>query len=82
VKDWWAAFLEAVQTEDFTCFKFVDEAMTYCRRYARVAGWHRAHQTTPLHGGPNVTLMATLTPNGLPVVVYFGEEGHNFRLGR
>jgi hypothetical protein len=35
-----AAFLEAVQNEDFTCFKFVDETstnLTYCRRYARAA---------------------------------------------
>ncbi len=63
-----AAFLEAVQNEDFTCFKFVDETstnLTYCRRYARAAGGQRAHQATPLHGGPNVTLVAALTPNGL-----------------
>ena len=32
-----AAFVKAVQAEDFTCFKFVDETstnLTYCRRYA------------------------------------------------
>ena len=63
-----AAFLEAVQSEDFTCFKFVDETSTnlsYCRRYARAEGGQRARQATPLHGGPNVTLVAALTPTGL-----------------
>ena len=63
-----AAFLEAVQAEDFTCFKFVDETstnLTSCRRYARAEGGARAHQATPLHGGPNVTLVAALTPTGL-----------------
>ena len=63
-----AAYLEALQTEDFTRFKFVDETstnLTYCRRYARAEGGQRAHKATPLHGGPNVTLVAALTPNGL-----------------
>ena len=63
-----AAFLEAVQSDDFTCLKFVDETstnLTYCRRYARAEGGQRAGQATPLHGGPNVTLVAALTPNGL-----------------
>jgi len=63
-----AAFVEAMQHEDFTRFKFVDETstnLTYCRRYARAAGGQRAGQATPLHGGPNVTLVAALTPQGL-----------------
>jgi transposase len=63
-----AAFVEAVQAEDYTCLKFVDETstnLTYCRRYARAEGGQRAHQAMPLHGGPNVTLVAALTPNGL-----------------
>jgi transposase len=63
-----AAFLEAVQSEDFAYFKFVDETstnLTYCRRYARAEGGQRAHQATPLHGGPNVTLVAALPPDGL-----------------
>jgi len=62
-----AAFIEAVQGEDFTCFKFVDETstnLTYCRRYARAEGGQRVHHATPLHGGPNVTLVAALTPTG------------------
>ena len=61
-------FVEALQAEDFTRFKFVDETstnLTYCRRYARAEGGQRAHQATPLHGGPNVTLVAALTPTGL-----------------
>jgi transposase len=63
-----AAFLEAGQREEFTCFKFGDETstkLTYCRRYARAQGGQRAHQATPLHGGPHVTLVAALTPSGL-----------------
>ena len=62
------AFVGAVQTEDFTRFKFVDETSTnlaYGRRYARAEGGQRAHQATPLHGGPNVTQVAALTPSGL-----------------
>ena len=61
-------FVEALQVEDFTRFKFVDETstnLTYCRRYARAEGGQRAPQATPLHGGPNVTLVAALTPTGL-----------------
>ena len=60
--------MEALQVEDFTCFKFVDETstnLTYCRRYARAEGGQRAHQATPLHSGPNVTLVAALTPSEL-----------------
>ena len=62
------AFVEALQSEDVTCFKFVNETstnLTYCRRYARAEGGQRAPQATPLHGGPNVTLVAALTPTGL-----------------
>ena len=39
--------------------------LTYCRRYARAEGGQRAHQGVPLRGGPNVTLVAALTPDGL-----------------
>ena len=71
-----AAFLEAVQSEDFTCFKFVDETstnLTYCRRYARAEGGQRGHQATPLHGGPNVTLIAALTSSGLGALMSVDE---------
>ena len=63
-----ADFLEAVQGNDFTCFKFVDEPGTnlaHCRRHARAAGGQRARQGVPLRGGPNATLVAALTPQGL-----------------
>ena len=39
--------------------------LTFCRRYARTEGGQRAHQATPLHGGPNGPLIAALTPDGL-----------------
>ncbi|WP_197076982.1 transposase [Hymenobacter terrenus] len=61
-------FVEAIQGADFTCFKFVDETstnLTYCRRYARTEGGQRVGQGGPLHGGPNVTLVAALTAKGL-----------------
>ena len=46
--------------------------LTYCRRYARAESGRRAHQATPLHGGPNVTLVAALTPNGLQAMTVSG----------
>ena len=55
-----AALVEAVQAENFTCFRFMDETstnLTYCCRYVRTKGVHRAHQATSLHGGSNVTLV-------------------------
>ena len=61
-------FVEALQHESFTCFKFVGDTstdLTYCRRYARAEGGQRARQGVPLHSGPNVTLVAALTPQGL-----------------
>ena len=63
-----AAFVEVVQSEDFTCFKFADETstnLTHGRRVARAEGWQRAYQATPLLSGSNVTLVAALTPSGL-----------------
>ncbi len=51
-----------------TRFVFVDETstnLTYCRRYGRAPAGQRLDQAVPLHGGPNVTLIAALTPNGL-----------------
>ena len=61
-------FVEAVQEEDVTRFVFVDETsttLTYCRRYGRAPAGRRLHQTVPLRGGPNVTLIAALTSDGL-----------------
>ncbi|WP_226929859.1 transposase [Hymenobacter siberiensis] len=51
-----------------TRFVFVDETstnLTYCRRYGRAPTGQRLGQAVPLHGGPNGTLIATLTPEGL-----------------
>ena len=61
------AYLEVLQTEDFTRFKFVNETSTnfpYGHRYARAEGGQRAHQATPRPGGPNVMLVVAI-PNGL-----------------
>ena len=60
--------MAAVQAEDWTRFVFVDETstnLTYCRRYGRAPQGRRMDQAVPLHGGPNVTLIAALTPGGL-----------------
>ena len=60
--------MEAVQEEAFTRFVFVDETstnLTYCRRYGRGPAGQRRAQAVPLHSGPNVTLIAALTPDGL-----------------
>ncbi len=61
-------FVEALAGADFTRFVFVDETstnLTYCRRYGRAPGGQRLQQAVPLHSGPNVTLLAALTPDGL-----------------
>ena len=62
------AFVEAIQQQDVSRFKFVDETstnLTYARRYGRPPGGQRAKQGVPLHQGANVTLAAALTPQGL-----------------
>ncbi|WP_165903809.1 IS630 family transposase [Hymenobacter gummosus] len=66
------AFLEALAGEDVTRFKFVDETsvhLTYTRRYGRAVGGRRLDQAVPLHNGPNVTVLAALTPQGLQAVM-------------
>ncbi len=62
------AFIEAIQHEDVTRFKFVDE-MTYTRRYGRSAGGQRVNAAVPLHNGPNVTLVAALSAQGVEAVM-------------
>ena len=57
-----------MQEEDIARCVFVDETSTnptYCRRYGRAPAGRRLDQAVPLHGGPNVTLIAALTPDGL-----------------
>jgi len=66
------AFLEALSGEDVTRFKFVDETsvnLTYTRRYGRAAGGRRVDQAVPLHSGPNVTVVAALTAQGVEAVM-------------
>jgi len=66
------AFLEALPGEDVRRFKFVDETsvnLTYTRRYGRAAGGRRVDQAGPLHNGPNVTVVAALTAQGLKAVM-------------
>ena len=66
------AFIEAIQEEDVARFKFVDETsvnLTYTRRYGRAPGGQRVDQAVPLHNGPNVTVIAALTPQGLEAVM-------------
>ena len=61
-------FLEALPQEDVTRLVFVDETstnLTYCRRYGRAPAGRRLDQAVPLRNGPNVTLIAALTPDGL-----------------
>ena len=65
-------FLEAIQDEDFTRFKLVDEAgvnLAYARRCGRAAGGRRVRQGVPLHGGPNVTVVGALSVQGLEAVM-------------
>ncbi len=66
------AFLEALPAEDATRFKFVDETsvnLTYTRRYGRAPGGQRVDQAVPLRNGPNVTIIAALTPQGVEAVM-------------
>ena len=61
-------FMEAMQEEDVARFVFVDETsthLTYCRRHGQAPAGRRLDQAVPLHGGPNMTLIVALTPDGL-----------------
>ncbi|RZK15402.1 MAG: hypothetical protein EOO56_22910 [Hymenobacter sp.] len=65
-------FIEAIQHEDVTRFKFVDETsinLTYTRRYGRAPGGRRADAAVPLHNGPNVTVIAALSAQGVEAVM-------------
>ena len=65
-------FLEAIQQEDSTRFKFVDETsvnLTYTRRYGRAPGGRRVDAAVPLHNGPNVTVIAALSAQGVEAVM-------------
>lgn len=65
-------FIEAIQQEDVTRFKFVDETsvnLTYTRRYGRALGGKRLDAAVPLHNGPNVTVVAALSAQGVEAVM-------------
>ena len=65
-------FIEAIQHEDVTRFKFVDETsvnLTYTRRYGRAPGGQRVEAAVPLHNGPNVTVVAVLSAQGVEAVM-------------
>lgn len=66
------AFREALPGQDVARFKFVDETsvnLTYTRRYGRAPGGQRVDQAVPLHSGPNVTVIAALTAQGVEAVM-------------
>lgn len=65
-------FIAALQDEEVTRFKFVDETsvnLTYTRRYGRAVGGRRVDAAVPLHNGPNVTIVAALSAQGLEAVM-------------
>ena len=80
-----AAFVEAVQTEDSARLDETSTNLTYCRRYARAECEHHAptrpdtprhaptRPGTARHGGPDVTLVAALTPSGLQAAMAVSE---------
>lgn len=57
-------------------FKFVGKTSTslmFTRRYGRAPGGRRLNQAMPLRNGPTVTVVATLTPQGVEAVM--GRDG-------
>ena len=65
-------FLKAIQHEDITRFKFVDETsvhLTYIRRYGRAPGRQRVDAAVPLRTGLNVTVVAALSTQGVEAVM-------------
>ena len=65
-------FIDALRDEDVTRFKFVDETsvnLTYTRRYGRAPGGRRVDAAVPLHNGPNVTVVAALSAQGVEAVM-------------
>ena len=64
-------FAEVMQEEDVARFVFVDETSTTRThgRYDRAPAGRHLDQAVPLHGGPNGTLIAALTPDGLGALI-------------
>lgn len=74
-------FVETVaQHYDTRRFHFLNETglrFDACRRYARVRGGQRVGQAVPLRRGPSLTLIGTLSSQGLGEVQLF--EGATLR---
>lgn len=68
-------FVETVaQHYDTRRFHFLDETglrLDACRRYARAKGGQRVGQAVPLKRGPSLTLIGTLSAQGLGAVQLF-----------
>ncbi|RZJ94138.1 MAG: IS630 family transposase [Hymenobacter sp.] len=68
-------FVETVaQHHDTRRFHFLDETglrLDACRRYARAPGGQRVGQTVPLQRGPSLTLIGTLSAQGLGAMQLF-----------
>ncbi|QKG54068.1 transposase [Hymenobacter sp. BRD67] len=65
-------FVEAIQHEDVTRLKFVEETrvnLTYTRRNGRAPGRQRVDAAVPLHNGPNVTVIAARSAPGVEAVM-------------
>jgi len=65
-------FLEALPGQDVARFKFVDETsvnLTYTRRYGRASSGQHVDQPVSLQSGPNVTVIAALTTQGVEAVM-------------
>lgn len=68
-------FIETVaQQYDTRRLHFLDETglrLDECRRYGRARGGQRVGQAVPLKRGPSLTLIGTLSPQGLGAVQLF-----------
>lgn len=68
-------FVETVaQQHDTRRFHFLDETglrLDACRRYGRAVGGQRVGQARPLRRGPSLTLIGTLSTQGLGAVQLF-----------
>ena len=64
--------MEALAGYDVTRFRFLDETGVHLgltRRYGRAEGGARCHDAVPLNTGTNVTIVATLSGQGLDAVM-------------
>ena len=67
-----AAFVEAIAQQDATRLRFLDETsvrIDFARRYGRAPDGQRCIDAVPHTRGRNVTVVATLSPQGLEAVM-------------